>query len=63
MRIHKSTLSQAYLNRGLVEQMKGNEAEAAKDFERCRALNEKLAASIDDRVTNLRSVLASGGSN
>ena len=50
--------AQTYLNGGLVELLNGDEPEAERDFEHCRALDEKLGVSIDERIKNVRSALA-----
>lgn len=54
--------AQAYLNRGLVELLKGDETDAERDFEHCRAVDERLGVSIDERIKNLRRALATTSS-
>ena len=52
--------ARAYANRGLTRLFLGKETDAAKDFEQCLTLDNKLAQSLAKRIKELKLRLASG---
>ena len=52
--------ARAYANRGLTRLFLGQETDAAKDFEQCLTLDNKLAQSLAKRIKELKLRLASG---
>ena len=46
----KEELPNTHMNRGLLLLLKGNDAEAEKDFERCLTLSPELKPDLEKRI-------------
>ena len=49
-------LSYAYMNRGLILMLRGDDAGAQKDFERCLTIKPELKAELTARIEKVKEV-------
>jgi tetratricopeptide (TPR) repeat protein len=54
----KEELPNTHMNRGLLLLLKGNDAEAEKDFERCLSLSPGLKSELEKRIALAKEIRA-----